>query len=213
MPFDSVGHFKHFTGKLPREGHVLLPLTYPGDLDYFLKTGLFDPYQRLSAHQLWGKGARQTVSLGGKTGWVPNHLPVVFFSSTVLEEAALSLAGNSGLLRPENRHIQEAFKLIRQAGLENLSERSPWTLSTGESKLLWVVIQWCKSPQWLFIDDLPANFSEETLNKVIAMMLAPVLGGPRQIVLGFVDNSPWIEPLSRAGWHTADIFTPVNHEK
>jgi len=71
-----------------------------------------------------------------------------FSFTTVLEEVGVPLKIRSG-----NGEVEHALRLLRTLGLEGLAERSPYTLSSGEARLLTIAAAVAGGPRLVLLDE------------------------------------------------------------
>ncbi|BAA81421.2 conserved hypothetical protein [Aeropyrum pernix K1] len=90
-----------------------------------------------------------------------------FLGPTVAEDLARTAGGRG-----------EALKLLREAGLEYASERSPYTLSMGEARILSVLMAISWGPEAVVIDEPTSGLDgsgKRWLASLIARLGVPVL--------------------------------------
>jgi ABC-type molybdenum transport system ATPase subunit/photorepair protein PhrA len=139
-------------------------------MDTIVSRRLFSSLQRGRKRNLWGELAGQLPEWGRKIGWVPDNFPFVFFSGTVAGEiagAAAAVDNKIGLVRGG---LRRAAILLRQMELTNLSRRNPFQLSQGESKLVWFLCQWAKSPDYLVIGHVPTSLSARRVADLVTFL-------------------------------------------
>ncbi|MDH4155969.1 MAG: hypothetical protein OEW00_01660 [candidate division Zixibacteria bacterium] len=143
----------------PRGRHYLVRQQEPGEIDAIISKGLFTHLQRGRKRNLWGELAGQLPEWGRKIGWVPDNFPLVFFSETVTGEIAGTLAATNNRIRATRHELRRAAVLLRQMELTDLSRRNPFQLSQGETKLVWFLCQWAKTPEYLIMGHVPTSLS------------------------------------------------------
>jgi len=144
----------------------------PVDLHHWLVECLGLDRAGRSPHRLWGAEAEALARMGRDTGWLIDGVPLAFFTGSVLEETARAVAIRNYRLRPTAFDRNEAQSLLTALGLEGLASRAPDQLSDGETKLLWLALQWAKRPRRLFIDSLTVGLSAGTVQRVAGFLAA-----------------------------------------
>ena len=204
--------FAYLSKHFPRSHHYLVEERRQDDIDNFFIEKLFDPFGKGSKHTIWGEQAREFSIIGSRLGWVPDHVPVVFFRETVEHEIADALASKQNRLVGEENEIEQARFLLEQIGISDLSGQNPYFLSQGETKLVWFLSQWAKLPDYLVISYLPAGLSQQRINRLLAFLLNSEkmadflkVSSPT-FVLGYLDHDKrWYEnlisePNSKSRW-------------
>lgn len=189
-------------------GNYLVAQQHSEQLNTLLAEQLVAPFHVGRKHNLWGVLARQLPAIGRRLGWVPNQLPALFLNRTVLEEIADAAAAAEQLIEPMERHFEQASQLLSKLRLERLSFRSPLSLSEGETKIVWLLTQWIKSPDFLVIGHLPTNLFASKVVELIDFIsdASNRQPGPKTIILGYQsDQMEWCERLlARSDWHRLD---------
>ncbi len=183
----------------PEGVSLLLEQHRPGLLDGWCEKLLSQPLPR---HSLWSEPARRLERIGGLAGWVPDHFPLFFFNERVLEETAAALSARRGQVRTETADRDRAAALLAELDIMHLGERSPYTLSQGETKLVWFLVQYAKAPRWLLLDHLPSGLSPAWQEKLIGFIRNRIMAAdtpPVSWVLGALPGEEWYEPLLAAG--------------
>ncbi len=94
-------------------------------------------------------GSAKAPEVAGKLTGMALQDPMHQFSfATVLEEVSVPLKIRSG--EGEKEH---ALRLLRTFGLEGLAGRSPYTLSSGEARLLTVAVAVAGRPKLVLLDE------------------------------------------------------------
>lgn len=182
----------------PATAHYLLCQTEAEQLNSHLMQRLVLPFQKGRKHSLWSAAARQLPDLGRRIGWVPNKLPGTFLSETVVMEIADACAAQDNCLKAHSQHVCIAEDLLQRLKLSELALRNPFSLSEGETKLIWLLTQYAKRPDYLIIGYLPTSLSAPNIRRVLHFFIDPpgALSQPPIIILGYLKNhSNWCQPL------------------
>ena len=177
----------HFPGGV----HYLIRQSGPGAIDGSFKRQIFDPAQKAARHKIWGQGQNVT-EIGRLLGWVPDHFPLIFFSDTVIQEIANSMASRENRVNGNKEEKDRAGFLLDRLGLSHLAERQPYLLSEGETKAVWFLCQWVKGPEYLIIGHLPSVLSERSQESILAFLedsesLVVTMGfQPPTFILGYL---------------------------
>ncbi len=188
--------------------NYLVAQQHSEQINALLAERLVAPFQIGRKHNLWGELARQLPAIGRRLGWVPNQLPALFLNRTVLEEIADAAAAAEQLIEPMEHHFEQANQLLAKLHLEPLVHRSPLSLSEGETKIVWLLTQWIKSPDFLIIGYLPANLFASKVVELIDFIsdFSNRQPGPKTVLLGYqAEQIDWCERLlARSDWHKLD---------
>lgn len=155
----------------PSNKHYLVKLTRQDQIDSFL---LKNFYQKTQIK--YNKGSRgeiiQTISIiGKKFGWVSDHIPIRFFGDTVISEIAEAFANSNNRMLPSDDEIKYTRYLLQFLNITYLELKNPFFLSRGETKLIWLLTQWAKAPQFLVIGNLFSYLSIRKSNCVQNFLL------------------------------------------
>lgn len=143
----------------------------PRDLHHWLAECLGLERAGRSPHRLWGPEAQALSAMGRETAWLLDGVPLAFFTGSVIHETARAVAIRNRHLVPTSNETDEARTLLTQLRIGHLIHRAPDQLSDGETKVLWLALQWAKRPKRLFIDGLAAGLSDATLAQIVDFML------------------------------------------
>lgn len=189
----------------PSGTSLVLTRSRPGCIDAWLQNILFPDLPR---HALWSDTARRLAFTGAAVGWVPDHQPLFFFNETVLAELAAARCARRNTLHAGNRDTEMAGSLLKRLGIAHLADRSPYTLSRGETKLVWFLLQYAKSPRWLLLDHLPSGLSpswQQTLTDFIGESSKEDSARSPSWILGTGTEEDWYRPLlSSRGWQSME---------
>jgi len=181
----------------PRGYHYLIRQSEPGEIDGSLKSRIFDPAQKAERHNIWGQ-VQNVSEIGRRLGWVPDHFPLIFFSDTVVQEIANSMASRDNRVNGNEEEKDSAGFLLDRLGLSHLADRQPYFLSEGETKAVWFLCQWVKGPEYLIIGHLPSVLSERSQESILSFLedsesLARTRGFlPSTLILGYLKSDrPW----------------------
>ncbi len=132
------------------------------------------------------KARRELDVLNRKIGWVPDSLPRIFLADTVELEIAEALAARDNLLFAEKQHCDEALALLTEFQVLPLAGKNPFYLSAGESKLIWLLTQLAKQPEYLIIGNLSLNLSRSRIEQLLEYFekLPTNVHGQLSIILG-----------------------------
>jgi len=173
-------------------------------INSLLMDKLVAPFHAGRKHSLWGETAKQLPSIGRKLGWVPNKMPSIFLGETVELEIADALAAQEKQYQPTIKHIETAKNLLARFNLIELAHRKPVFLSEGETKILWFLTQWVKTPEYLIIGYLPSGLSTTRIKELVDFLIEEGENSDRSfvIILGYhPDNLDWcISILSHKDW-------------
>ena len=191
----------------PRGRHYLVHQQEPGEIDTIISRGLFTQLQRGRKRNLWGELAGQLPEWGRKIGWVPDNFPLVFFSETVTGEIAGTMAASNNRIGTPRDELRRAAVLLRQMELTDLSRRNPFQLSQGETKLVWFLCQWAKSPEYLVIGHLPTSLSARRVAHLVGFLkkasTAAAGDAMPTLVLGYTaGDQRWYQDLLTEDYRT-----------
>jgi len=196
--------------EFPRPFHYLVALRDTEEINRFLESRLVQPFQQGRKQKLWGREAQDLPIIGRRTGWVPNASVGAFLNETVEMEIADAFAASENYAASASRFLPEARSLLQRFDLSSLSQQNPYFLSEGESKLLWLLTQWAKQPEFLIIGYLPANLSQHRLAQVVDFLFETRAGSTMTptCVLGFVpDSAEWCLSLNGSrDWKIVDAW-------
>lgn len=182
----------------PAPAHYLICQTDAEQMNSHLMQQLVQPFQKGRKHSLWSTAARQLPELGRHIGWVPNKLPGTFLSETVVMEIADACAAQHNSLTAQPEHVRLAEDLLQRLQLSELAWRNPFSLSEGETKLVWLLTQWAKGPEYLIIGYLPTSLSAPNIRRVLQFFMEPPSSSPQMpvIILGYLANHiDWCQSL------------------
>jgi len=202
---------RHF----PRDGHYLLKQSHPGMIDQWIKGHVYDPFQRIAKHKLWGTEVKDVPMIGRWLGWVPDHFPFMFFSDRVVQEIADCMAVRNERVSGDKEDRMMAMELLSYVGLTDLAPNHPFFLSEGETKVIWLLCQWVKCPEYFIIGHLPSGLSENRLKSCLAFLLdsqspAHSMGfSSTTFILGYLNDDPeWYGCLmAEKNWKLVKPFT------
>jgi len=206
--------YEYLSENFPRGNHYLVEEKEQNSIDVFFAEKMFNPSQEGRKHNLWGEFSRQIPVWGRCIGWVPNHFPLTFFSNTVGQEIANAIVSKQNKLTGEKKEIETARFLLEQIELPNLINRNPFFLSEGETKLIWFLCQWVKSPDYLIISYLPTSLSRQKINLLLKFLLnsarlSKLLNRKAPtFIMGYTpDDTQWCEKLVlEKGWKRISGF-------
>jgi len=181
----------------------------PGEIERFLTENLVLSVAQTSRHRLWGNEAQQISDTGKWLGWIPSHQPFLFFADTVSQEIANSFAAPKQKAEGSDKDRQKAVMLLEKMKLTHLAKRNPYTLSQGESKIIWFLVQWAKAPEYLVISDFNAGLSESMQNRLIEFITKKANHTEvKTVVLAGIANTPndWIKMWTHQGWRHVNGF-------
>ena len=158
---------KHF----PANANYLIVQKTQDEINSFFTEILFNRTQFSHKKDIWGKTSEMLPQWGKQLGWVPDHFALLFLSETVELEIAESLSLKYGKLVANQKDITIARSLLNKLGIPELSSRNPFFLSEGETKLVWLLIQWAKLPQYLIVGNLPTSLSNTRFNIVMDFLI------------------------------------------
>ena len=198
---------ENLRSNFPRGRHYLVRQKEPGEIDAIMRQGLFAQLQRGRKRNLWGELAGQLPEWGRRIGWVPDNFPLVFFSETVIGEIAGAMAAVDNRIVPTRRELRRAAVLLRQLGLADLSRRNPFQLSQGETKLMWFLCQWAKSPEYLVIGHAPTSLSVRRVAHLVEFLREASKAATSEImptlVLGYTaGDRTWYQDLLTGNYRT-----------
>ncbi len=206
---------RYLFDKIDNRTNYLVELNEPDELDEILMQYLGHPSAILTQHNsLWGKKAEWLSNIGRKLGWIPNHLPFTFFNETVIAEIGCSFISNQNKLECHDIELRKAKILLEKLEIANLADQNPYLLSTGESRLVWFLMQWAKQSQSLVSGHLPTSLSPIRLMNLLNFILhsdelaSQLEIDPPQYVLGFCANqTDWFDCLlaAQSGWKKIKI--------
>jgi len=186
-----------FKNNFPAGRNYLVP-DIDGAIDRLMIKELFSGTEKSRRHNLWGSEAGRVTASGAQIGWVPESMPVIFFTDSVKQEIANGFAAARGRSRPTDNDLQNSISLLKAVRLPNLAEQMPFLLSDGEMKIVWLLCQLAKGPKYLIAQNLPAGLSNQRLEilseflKKIKHILKPCGYEPPVIILGFQPvNAAW----------------------
>ncbi|MBN1155614.1 hypothetical protein JXB12_11920 [candidate division KSB1 bacterium] len=174
-------------------------------------------HETTSVHkrEIWGAKSRVTSLYGQRIGWVPNRFEFIFFSDSVVGEVAESLSHRHNSLKTDEQHFNQAKELIERLRIGHLRDANPAFLSEGETKLLWFLTQYAKSPEFMIIPRLTAGLSVMRVNTLIDFILdsdrldSPSNGRSPKYVIGLSSSdSSYLDRFTSAGRWT--VIQDVN---
>ncbi|MDZ7264396.1 MAG: hypothetical protein ONB16_07415 [candidate division KSB1 bacterium] len=193
---------KDISHNFPATHHYLICQADAEQINLHLMQKLVQPFHKGRKHSLWSATARQLPDLGRQIGWVPNKLPGTFLSETVVMEIADAYAAPRNSLKALPEHIRRAEDLLQRLQLSELAQRNPFSLSEGETKLVWLLTQWAKKPDYLIIGYLPTSLSPPNISRVLDFLMDDHSSSGRQPVLIFgclANHMEWCRPLLECG--------------
>ena len=187
----------------PPQFNYLVRQQIGGEIDSFFKAALYYRTESVHKKELWGKMSQRIPHWGKQLGWVPDHLPLLFLSETVELEIAEAFCSQYGRLNANEGDLSIARSLLTALKLSELSDRNPYFLSEGETKLVWLLSQWAKQPQYLIASNLPTSLSAHRLKTVIEFLtssekISTTIGNsnPPILILGCLENqNQWFDGL------------------
>lgn len=206
-----------------RPFHYLVRQQIPQEIDAIIRANLYERSPEGTRKELWGKASQELPVWGRQIGWVPEQFPLFFMSESVELEIAESLAGKHGRVIANKDERKLAHLLLDRFGLLELADRNPFFLSEGESRMVGLLSQWAKFPQFLIIGNLPLNLSPKKLQVALDFLmrsddLARELDyeGPT-IILGYDKSSKrnWYKAVGASlMWQQMDHFPELTkHEQ
>jgi len=186
------------TQNFPIGKNYLVAQQHKEQINTLLMEHLVAPFQAGRKHNLWGELAEQLPQIGKRLGWVPTKIPALFLTDTVENEIADAAATAENLLQPSGRHFEIANFLLNRLNLMYLAQRHPLFLSDGETKIVWLLTQWVKQPDYLVIGYLPSSLFASKVNELIKFMLEETSRMPSHpvIILGYqTDQIDWCQQL------------------
>lgn len=189
----------------PLGSNYLVCQTHSEQINQLIADRLITPFQHGRKHILWGQIAEQLPLVGKRLGWVPNKIGLSFLNETVELELADAFAVQENIFQPEARHNNQARDLLKQFRLTELKDQNPFSLSEGETKLLWFLTQWIKQPEYFVVGYLPTSLSNQRIQLIIDFLLDKANEGIKHqvIILGYHSSqAEWFKPLrSNSDWN------------
>lgn len=182
----------------PSSKHYLVPQKDSEEINRFVEEFLVTPFQAGRKHNLWGSTAKALPELGRRIGWVPNATVAPFLNESVEMEIADACAVSENIIQPRAEHRQIANSLLQRFEMESLAQQNPFHLSEGETKLLWLLTQWVKRPEFLIIGYLPSSLSKQRIKQVVDFIKAETKDAEFSpiCILGFQKSyTEWCAPL------------------
>jgi hypothetical protein len=176
---------RYLQENFPRDYNYLIKLPGQLEIDNFIIETIFKPAQDGHRRYLWGDSAEKLPLTGRNIGWVPCHFSLTFFSESVEQEIANAFVSKMNQVQGGERELISARYLLRILEIESLANRNPYLLSEGESKLVWFLGQWAKSPDFFIMGHLPGSLSEQKTECLINFILKS-----NEIALALAINSP-----------------------
>jgi len=184
----------------------------PYEIDRFLNERLVKPLDQVSRQGLWGPEAQKISETGKWLGWVPSHTPFLFFADTVIQEIANGFAMHLQKAEGGEDERNKAEVLLKKMKFCHLAQRNPYTLSQGESKIIWFLTQWAKKPDYLIVSDFKAGLSDVLLDRLISFIKhhkkeSGLQNNITTVILGFgSDEKSWAQNLENEDWHLVSGF-------
>jgi len=97
-----------------------------------------------------------------------------FSCESVLEEVRVSMGGLAS--------AEEALRVLRLFGLEGLARRSPFTLSSGEARLLTIASAYSKRPALLLLDE-PLTGLDVNVAEGVSQLINPLRNSGTAVVV------------------------------
>ncbi|MBN1348922.1 hypothetical protein JXJ21_05895 [candidate division KSB1 bacterium] len=154
---------KHF----PAGQQYLIQQRYPGEIDHFIINRVYNPDGRWHSVSGTQEADADLPAVGRRLGWIPNEIPVVFFSDSIEQEIANAVASPRNQASGGKAELERAQQLMVEVGIADLQRRNPFSLSVGETKIVWFLCQWAKSPDYLISGNLPNHLSPMRLERLI----------------------------------------------
>lgn len=160
-----------------------LTQSFPADKDYVICTDDLEKlnsffidmiyHRTVATHkkEIWGTKSRMITAYGQSIGWVPDRFDVIFFADSAIGEIAESLVNRQNRLKVCDQHVVEAISFMESLKIGHLRNVNPLFLSEGETKLLWFLSQYVKSPKFLIIPKLTAGLSKMRAINLIEFIL------------------------------------------
>lgn len=184
--------------------NYLVCQTHAEQINQLLSDHLIVPFQQGRKHILWGQVAERLPLVGTRLGWVPNKLGLSFLNESVELELADAYACRENIFQVEERHYRQADELLHRFKLIDLKDQNPFSLSEGETKLLWFLTQWIKQPEFLVVGYLPTSLSQQRITFIVDFFIQTLDARIQHpiIVLGYHSSqTDWFEPLlGRKDW-------------
>ena len=193
-------------------GLFLVKENVPGEIEQYLTAILFDPINQTSRHGIWGAEAQTISEIGKWLGWLPSQVPLLFFADTVVQEIANSFAAVNRKAAGSDRQRKKADQILKELDLAHLRKRNPYTLSLGESKIIWFINQWAKQPEYLIVSDFKAGLSNLLQNRLVQfiqnmMKVSQKTGKMKAVILGVHPKAKlWAQNLEKDGWQVLQGF-------
>jgi len=185
----------------------------PQEIDQTLMNILMAPLEQASRHGLWGVEAQRISKTGQWLGWVPSHLPFLFFADTVCKEIANGYASHGQKAEGQREDRRKSESLLHAMALDHLAQRNPYTLSQGESKLIWFLTQWAKQPEYLVISDLKGGLSVKLQDRLLQFIMEQTIKFQlnQTVILGVTDSDKsWKEKWVNQGWkHVTGFLSEI----
>lgn len=192
-------------------GYILVQEN-PDEIERFCRLHLYDPFHKTAKHRLWAPETAEVSRLGSLIGWLPESLSAIFFTETVQREVAVYCAAASGGAGAGREDASQAEMLLAAAGLDHLADRQPYTLSDGETKLVRLLCQLAKQPEYFIAGNPLRGLSTTGLECLMSILQTSVrtaqeAGVPAPVcILGCLpaERDRWHTLLSLPGWKIRD---------
>ncbi|MBD3289267.1 hypothetical protein GF337_10720 [candidate division KSB1 bacterium] len=151
----------------PRGYNYLLHQNSSQEINDYIDNEIYKPLLVGHKKTLWGEFSKQLPRIGRTIGWVPENIPLIFFNQTVLAEIADSAAIARGHFQSTEDDFQIAYELLDKFEMLHFASRNPFFLSEGETKIVWLITQWAKQPEYLVIGNLKASLSKRRYEQIL----------------------------------------------
>ena len=194
--------------------HYLVRETEHDEIDRVLKQLLRYPETETSHRRSWNPASDDLDRIGRRLGWVPHTLPLSFFFETVRDEVASGFMAGRTSVEGDPNTAEHAHRLIRRMGLTHLESRHPFSLSSGETRLVWFLCQWAKTPEYMVIENGYSGLSPDYRNHLRSFIDCEICTNDptSQSCPTFIVGEPetaaeWLKDLrSKPRWKTVDTF-------
>ena len=164
-----LNKFKEY---FPASSHYIVKQNSADEINSFFLQVLFQNTQSTHKKDIWGKVSQQIPDLGKMFGWVADHFPLLFLSESVVLEIAESICCRNNRLIADKNELEIARYLLNKMGILHLADRNPFFLSEGETKIVWLLCQWAKSPEYLIIGNLQNGLSNNKIDRIVDFLLS-----------------------------------------
>ena len=160
----------HLRIHFPGGTHYLILERTHDEIDHWLMNVLHYPEMNRSRKEVWVPESEDIARIGRRLGWVPHSLPVLFFFETVKEEIAAAFTAANNQVEGNDSAMDQTLSLIHRLELTHLKDRQPFSLSEGESKLVWFLCQWAKNPEYFIIENFFSGLASDYSNRLLSFI-------------------------------------------